>query len=237
MKNTYILLVAGKGNNLEPLTLKYPKTSYLISKDNTVLQSLVSSIRRFDKDSEIVAVLGYQAEIVKEELEKYNVKFVYNPFYQVTGSISSLWFAKEYLERENVTILNGDLVFSEKLFEKVITKHTDIPYILVDSSFIDNKFYNVVTDKDRIMVMSKKLTKIDARYCGVVKLDPVSSRLLKKEVNDMVFSNMFDLYFEDALSQMIVFDNFSLFYSDVKGEEWTEINDVDDLLQAKKIIK
>ena len=84
---TYIILAAGKGNNLQPLTLKYAKTSYKLDENTTVLQSLVRSIRRADKNAEIVVVVGYKAEDIKKELDGENVIFVKNPFYEVTNSI------------------------------------------------------------------------------------------------------------------------------------------------------
>ena len=87
---TYIILAAGKGSNLRPLTLKYPKTSYKLDETTTVLQRMVRSIRRFDKKAEIVVVIGYLSDQIKHELEEDNVKFVMNPFYEVTNSISSV---------------------------------------------------------------------------------------------------------------------------------------------------
>ena len=106
---TYIILAAGKGNNLQPLTLKYAKTSYKLDEETTVLQRMVRSIRKADKNAEIVVVVGYKAEEIRKELDGENVTFVMNPFYEVTNSISSVWFARDYLERENVTIVHGDM--------------------------------------------------------------------------------------------------------------------------------
>ena len=103
---TYIILAAGKGSNLHPLTLKYAKTSFKLDENTTVLQRMVRSIRRNDKNAEIVVVVGYKADVIKSELDVENVKFVMNPFYEVTNSISSVWFAREYLERENVAIVH-----------------------------------------------------------------------------------------------------------------------------------
>ena len=54
---TYIILAAGKGSNLQPLTLKYPKTSYKLDDNTTVLQRMVRKIRSMDKKAEIVVVI------------------------------------------------------------------------------------------------------------------------------------------------------------------------------------
>lgn len=234
---TYIILAAGKGSNLHPLTLKYAKTSYKLDDNTTVLQRMVRSIRRTDKNAEIVVVVGYKANDIKKELDGENVKFVMNPFYEVTNSISSLWFARDYLERENVAIVHGDVVFSDEIIAEYLAKSTDYPYVLVDSSVHKPGAYNAVIRDDMVLVMSKKLENFTAKYCCMTKLDPVSSRLLKQEVDEMINGNMYDQYFEDSLVQMIMFHDFQLFSVDVAGKMWAEVDGVDDLLNAQEIQK
>lgn len=234
---TYIILAAGKGNNLQPLTLKYAKTSYKLDEETTVLQHMVRSIRHVDMNAEIVVVVGYKAEEIEKELDGENVFFVMNPFYEVTNSISSVWFAREYLERENVTIVHGDAVFSNEIVSSYLTVSTDYPYVLVDSSYVRPGAYNAVTQENQILVMSKKLEHFTAKYCCMTKLDPVSSRLLKQEVDSMIKSNMYDQYFEDSLVQMIMFHDFQLSCIDIAGCKWAEVDSVDDLLTAQQIYR
>lgn len=232
---TYIILAAGKGNNLQPLTLKYAKTSYKLDEETTVLQRMVRSIRHADKNAEIVVVVGYKAEEIKKELDGENVVFVMNPFYEVTNSISSVWFARDYLERENVAIVHGDAVFSDDIVSSYLTVPTNHPYVLVDSSYVRPGAYNAVTQGDQVLVMSKKLEHFTAKYCCMTKLDPVSSRLLKEEIDSMINGNMYDQYFEDSLVQMIMFHDFQLFCEDIAGKKWAEVDTVDDLLTAQEI--
>lgn len=233
--NTYIILAAGKGANLHPLTLGYSKMSYRLDDQMTVLQRMVRSIRKYDRDAEIVVVVGYKADSVKETLADLNVKFIKNPFYEITNSIASLWFARPYLERENVTIVHGDVVYSDSLITSYLTEQTDYPYVLVDSSQIAPGDYDVVIRDNEILVMSKRLETPDARYCCMAKLDPVSSRLLKREVDEMIDAGMHDQFFEDALVQMVMFHDFQLFCHDIAGKKWVEVDTVDDLLAAQAI--
>ena len=233
--NTYIILAAGKGRNLQPLTLKYPKTSFRLDVNTTVLQRMVRGIRRYDKNAEIVVVVGYLSDLVKEELSEDNCKFVFNPFYEVTNSISSVWFARQYMERENITIVHGDVVFSDEIIKDYLCKETDHPYVLVDSSHIIPGSYNTVTRNNQILVMSNKLENFNAKYCCMTKLDAVSSRLLKQEVDSMIHNNMYDQFFEDSLVQMIMFHDFQLYAKDITGKNWAEVDTVDDLINAQKI--
>ena len=233
--NTYIVLAAGKGHNLQPLTLKYPKTSFRLDEETTVLQRMVRSIRKYDKNAEIVVIIGYLSDTVKQELADDNCKFVVNPFYEVTNSISSVWFARQYMERENVTIVHGDAVFSEEIVENYLCKETDYPYVLVDSSKAEVGSYNAVIRDSQVLVMSKKLETFSAKYCCMTKLDAVSARLLKEEIDSMIHNNMYDQFFEDSLVQLIMFHDFQLFAEDISGKHWAEVDTVDDLLKAQQI--
>lgn len=232
---TYIILAAGKGSNLQPLTLNYPKTSFRLDENTTVLQRMVRTIRKHDKDAEIVVVVGHLADMVKKELHDENCKFVLNPFYEVTNSISSLWFARQYLERENVTIVHGDVVYDNDIIENYLVKATDHPYVLTDSSRTVAGNYNAVIRDSQILVMSKKLENFSAQYCCMTKLDAVSSRLIKAEIDNMIKNNMYAQFFEDALVQLIMFNDFQLYSEDIAGKAWSEVDTVDDLLKAQQI--
>ncbi len=232
---TYIILVAGQGKNLQPLTLCRPKTLYKLNSNTTVLQRLVRSIRQHDKEAEIIVVVGFMYKHIQKELEDENVFFIHNPFYKVTGSMGSLWFAKDYLQKENVTIINGDVVLSDRLMSEVICSHTDVPYVLLDSTKTDENKYNVQVQNEKVCVMSKNLTRFIGNYASVVKLDAVSSHFVLEQLDMMVNDGMYNLFFEDALVQMIFDNSFELYYKDIKNYQWTEVDNVDDLLKARQI--
>ena len=90
MSLTYIILAAGVGHDLKPMTLKYPKTSYKLDEETTVLQRMVRSIRQFDKNAEIVTVVGHLADTIKRELLDENVIFVVNPLPSASSKRESL---------------------------------------------------------------------------------------------------------------------------------------------------
>ena len=232
---TYIILSAGKGVKLQPLTLNHPKSLYKLDDKTTILQRLVRKIRKYDAEAEIVVVVGYMYNQIQKELEDDNVKFVHNPFFSVTGSMASLWFAKDYLQRENITIINGDIVSGNELMKDVICQHTDYPLVLLDSTRKDPNKYNVQIQGDKVCVMSKNLTEFYGNYASIMKFDAVSSRFLLDQINLMVNEGMFNLFFEDALVQMIFEKNFEIYYKDIMDYVWTEVDCVDDLLKARQI--
>ncbi len=234
---TYIIFAAGKGKKLQPLTLKYAKTQYKLDTDTTILQRMVRKIRKYDKKAEIVVIIGYKGENLQKELEADNVKFVFNPFYAVTSSVASLWFAKDYLEKENVVLINGDVVLSDEIIEQHVCVPTQKPYLLLDSGASDKNRYYVQINENKVVVLSKELSEYYAEYCHVVKLDAVSARLLKQEIIAMIHSDMYDQYFESALVQLIFSSEFELYFEDIAGFDWVEVDEVNDMLKAKNIHK
>lgn len=230
---TYIFLVAGRGTRLHPLTLNYPKSLYRLDKDTTVLQRMVELIKKYDEKAVIVVVTGFLSETIQGEVKE--VTFIHNPFYEVTNSIASLWFAREYLDTDNVTILNGDIVMEEKLIERVVCKKTKIPKVCIDSSIKNSGDYNVEVKDDKILVMSKELDQYYGEYAGITKLDRKSSMKLKNCIEGMIDSGMYDQWYENALVQMIFNDGFELYFEDVKDYKWTEVDCVNDMLMAKQI--
>lgn len=232
---TYIILVAGKGTRLQPLTINYPKTLYRLNDHDTVIQRMVKLIKKHDHGAEIVVVTGFLHEKIEKGIE--GVTFIYNPFYAVTNSIASLWFARDYLERDHVTIINGDVIMSDKLVKEVLCRETEGALVLFDSSVKKNGDYNVSTMDDKVVVMSKQLEVYDGEYAGVVKMDRQAAVKFKTAMQEMLEHGLYDQWYEDALVQMIFSNNFILNYIDIKEYEWIEVDSVRDLVVAKKIAR
>lgn len=229
----YIFLVAGKGSRLHPLTLNRPKSLYQLDEDTTVLKRMIDKIKYYDNEANIILVTGFMSETIKSEIK--GVTFVENPFYSVTNSLASLWFVREYLDCDNVTIINGDIVMSEKLIAEIVCQKVDKPLILMDSSIKTDGDYNVQVCDESVLVMSKDLKEYSGEYAGITKLNRQSAELLKDEIELMVKEQMYDQWYENALVQMIFCKNFKLSYVDIAEYEWTEVDCVNDFYLAKKI--
>lgn len=231
----YIFLIAGKGTRLQPLTLKMPKPLYRLDRNTTVVERMVKTIETYDLEAKFVIVVGFCSDEIVKRMENNNrIKFINNPFYDVTNSIASLWFAKEELTEE-VVIINGDIVMEEQLIKEIVCKHTDIPKVLVDSSIKTDGDYNVQVLENRVLVMSKDLDNYYGEYAGVTKLDSKSAQQLKEQIEFMVQNQMYDQWYENALVQMIFNNDFELYYEDISRFSWTEVDSVDDMLLAKRI--
>lgn len=229
---TYIILAAGTGSRLNPITLKHPKTLFSLDDKTTILQRMVSSIKDMDKAAKVVIICGFKHKLLKEKVS--DVYWVYNPFYKVTNSLGSLWCAREHL-KDDVTIINGDIVMSYELMKDIIVKPVKKPCVLIDTSIKNDGDYNIQLDEDKVVVMSKELTSYSGEYAGVTKLNTDSAKKLCEKLDEMVEDGRYTTWYEDALVQMIFENNFELFATDISNYEWTEVDSVDDLVYAKRI--
>ena len=229
----YIFMVAGKGTRLQPLTLKHPKSMYKLDENTTLLQRMVRLIKKYDNNADIVIVTGHMHKAIEEQVS--GVRFVYNPFYEVTNSIASLWFAKDELDADNVVLIDGDIVMSDNLIREVLCKPVDKPFVLVDSSIKTDGDYNVEISGDYVLVMSKDLDNYYGEYAGVTKLDHDSALQIRKEMESMIEEGFYDQWYENALVQLVFKNDFKLCYIDISNYEWTEVDSVNDLLLAKRI--
>ncbi len=229
----YIFLVAGKGSRLQPLTLKHPKSMFKLDNNTTLIQRMVSLINEYDKEADIVVVTGHMHQCIEDALE--GVTFINNPFYEVTNSIASLWFAKEYLDADNVVLIDGDIVVSRELMEKVVCQPVSKATVLLDSSIRTDGDYNVQISGDRVLVMSKQLDDYYGEYAGLTKLDHDSALMMKTKMEEMIDDGQYNQWYEDALVQMIFENDFNLYYEDICDYDWTEVDCVSDMQHAKNI--
>jgi len=225
-----IILAAGTGTRMRPFTGSTPKCLFRLGKQDSILSRMVKIVKR-SSDSGIYIVTGFQHEKIEKSLLGAN--FIYNPFYRVTNSIVSLWFAREHLD-EDVIIINSDVVIEEALFRETL-KISNPATVLVDSSAVREADYKVVTRGERVLIMSKELGTCSGEYAGITKLSKASAVALRHKIEAMIAEGQIDEWYENALVRMILEDGFVLNYLDIPQFRWTEVDTVDDWLTAKTI--
>ena len=104
-----IIMAAGKGERMHPLTLKTPKP--LIKVNNVPMIESVINALHINGIYEIYVVVGYlreQFEYLEEKFE--GLTLIYNPYYETCNNISSLYVARKHIE--NAFILDGDQIIN-----------------------------------------------------------------------------------------------------------------------------
>lgn len=124
-----IILAAGRGERLMPLTQNTPKPLIDIGNGNTLLEEQMLSIQEAGVIDEIVLVVGYLADQIEAKMRAYHdkgfkVRTLYNPFWKVSNNLLSLWLAKSVIADHDVMITNGDNIFSPRVFSG-LAENTD----------------------------------------------------------------------------------------------------------------
>lgn len=105
-----IILAAGKGERMNPITNTTPKPLVRV-KGQRMIDSVVNALHENDI-YEIYVVVGYLKEQFYQWAKDKNVFIIENPYYETCNNISSLYVARDYLE--DCIVLDGDQLVYNK---------------------------------------------------------------------------------------------------------------------------
>lgn len=104
-----IIMAAGIGQRLRPVTLETPKPLIKVN-GVRMIDTLISALHK-NNIHEIYVVVGYCKEQFYEWVKQYDdIQLIENPFYDTCNNISSLYAAREHLQ--NAIIMDGDQIIS-----------------------------------------------------------------------------------------------------------------------------
>ena len=234
----YIILAAGVGTRLYPYTKNTPKCLVRLSEKETIIERAIRLINANDSSAHVTVVVGFEADKIQSILSKNtNCSFIFNPFYAITNSVASLWFARDVLQKgEQVVVLNADIVFSREL-AKLITTPKDQDVIYYDSSIHSNGDYNVLELNGEMVVMGKELEDYSGEYVGITHYTPQGARVLCNEIESMVEDGLYDQWYENGLVQLTLMKKSKYDVIDVSEYQWSEIDSIGNLLKITQIIQ
>ena len=239
-----IILAAGMGKRLGELTKGNTKCMVEVGGETLIARLL----RQLDKQhlSKIVLVIGYKAQELKNYLATIQIQtpieFVENIVYDQTNNIYSLYLAKDYLVAEDTLLFESDLIMEDA----VITKLLQHPY--PDLALVD-KYESWM---DGTVVTIDEENRIQRFIPGSqFKYEEIPSYY--KTVNVYKFSQQFSAtmyvpflkayctalgkneYYEQVLRVITMLDNSGMRALPLEGEQWYEIDDIQDLDIAESI--
>lgn len=215
-----ILLAGGRGTRISRFVGEMPK-SLLDINGQPLIKKTISMLLR--KNIDVIVVTGYKKELFEEALKDFQVKFYYNPFFDITNSIASLWFAKEELNGEDLIIANADVFWEEEILD-LILKDKNEQVLLMDSSRGQDYLFKVKNDV--LLEYGKDLTDFSGEYVGIAKIKSTFIEQFKTQLLFLINTQKHNLWWENTLYSLN--NKTDIIVKDIKGLFWSEIDYIED---------
>lgn len=230
-----IILSAGQGKRLLPLTERAPKCMLPVA-GRPLISRQIDALLKCGVD-DIAVVVGFGAELVEAGLaERYGsqrIRTLHNPFYTITDNLVSCWVARGEMDSEFL-ILNGDTLFAVSVLERLLgAPEHPITLAVSRKDFYDDDDMKVIRDGDRLLQVGKKLPRgeVNAESIGMMTFRGDGPRRFRDAMNLALRSTA-------ALSQwyLSLIDELakggSVYTQEISATGWTEVDSPADLERA-----
>ncbi len=236
-----IILSAGRGSRLLPLTRNLPKCLLPVNGDTTILSCQIAQLADAGVD-EAVVVAGFHAEKVEAELGRRRqpvpVRLIYNPLYTVADNLSSAWAARNEMN-EDFLLLNGDTLFHASAARRLLAEaRRPITLVISRKSSYDEDDMKVHLDDRRLADVGKDLDPgaTDAESIGMVLFRGAGVGLFRQAVRaamtDSGAMRSWYLAVIDGLAK-----RFPIATAEIRQQDWCEVDFPADLRRAREVVR
>ena len=237
-----VVLAAGGGTRLRPLTDALPKTLLPVAGETTILDLVLANFAAVGL-TEAAVVVGHAASHVQDRtpaLERtYGVRLelIFNDKFDVWNNAYSLWLARHAFA-ESALVVNGDTVHPPVVEERLLAARGLAPIVLAvdDGKDLAEEEMKVVLNGDgRIAQINKAIdpTQAHSEYIGVSLVEAEAGDRLAAALRD-TFERDPSLYYEDAFQQYADWGE-PIGVTAIATREWIEVDNLDDLAAAREI--
>lgn len=204
-----IILAAGRGTRLRPLTLLKPKP-LLEVRGISILENMILALKK-GGINEILVVTGYKSSMFSHLAKKLNFKEIRNENYASKNSAASLKLVIDEIVKGSI-ILNADLYITQDFFRFIK------PNV---SQFIAQKIKNNTISWGYITDFNCKILDIDKNATsgygdGVAILDNENDiKILKKEIRNTDDNDYWEVAIEKCLDKINFYAYFADFYVEI----------------------
>ena len=221
-----LILAAGRGTRISRYLSGNPKCTVDIGGE----QLIQYTIKLLQKKgiTDIGIVLGYRGDIIRECLKDFNVRYYVNPFYDVTNSIASAWFAKEFLSAyDDTIIMNGDVYMEEGLLDHILATEKS-PVMIADGTRKEEADYKFFYQDGILYKYGKELTGADisGEYVGIGRFDKDFMPVFMKKMDEMISMQRHSVWWENILYDMV--GSRDIFVEEINGLFWAEVDYIED---------
>ena len=223
-----ILLAAGMGTRLRPLTLDTPKS--LIKVNNIALLERQIEFLKEKGIHEIIVVTGYLAEKFEYLKEKYRVKLIYNDKYDIYNNIYTMYLVREYLE--DTYVIDADVYIAENFILE--NPKTSLYFSAYKEQVKDE--WKLYFDKDFKVRDIKVESGEGYILSGVSYWHKNDTKIIVKELEYMVEKGDFkNLYWDDIVKNNI--NSLNIYVKKIKTNSIFEIDNLEELNYVRSIVE
>lgn len=221
-----LILAAGRGTRISRYLSGNPKCTVDIGDDTCLIQYTVDLLHSRGIE-EIGIVLGYKQQVIREVLKGRDVSFYFNPFYDVTNSIASAWFAKEFIGGDDLLIMNGDVYLESKLLDMIL-KEDKSPVMFADESRKETADYKFFYENGILKKYGKELEgdDITGEYIGIGRFAKAFLPEFLGQIEAMIDRQEHSVWWENVVYSLS--ERQPVHVQDVSGHFWAEVDYIED---------
>jgi choline kinase len=237
---TGVVLAAGPGRRLQPLTAALPKTLLPLSPNRTILDLVLSNLRSVGI-GDVLVVAGFAADRIRERIDELErryglrVELVLNDRASDWNNAYSLWLAREAF-REGALLVNGDTVHPVTVEEALLAARGPDVLLAVDRKKpVREEAMKIVAEEGRVRRIGKELDAetAEGEYIGVALIESSAAGSLA-EALEVTWRRDPSLYYEDGF-QELVDGGGNIGAAPIGTIDWVEVDDHADLERARAI--
>lgn len=235
-----VLLAAGVGSRIRPLTNDKPK-SLLAVNGKSILERMITNVANVGL-RDIVIISGYLEDQLKEfvsiKFPDLNIEFIRNEAYEGTNTGYSLLLTRDFINGDDFIKFDADVIFEEKVLKKLINSEFETALCIDTNIHLDKEEVKVITDDAGMVLQVGK--KLDPTLCkgesiGIEKIGKEAGKLLFEELGRLMENKAnWKEYYDDSYTTLV---NQGVKFGavDITGLKWVEVDTHEDYARAKSI--
>lgn len=178
-----IILAAGQGTRLRPLTDDRPKCMVEVNGKSIIDRQLETMYRCGIAQKDITIIAGYRGEALKKKFEDTALNILINTEYEHTNMVYSLMCARALMEKEeDILVSYGDIIYQEQILQKILEATSEISVVVDDGwhSYWSQRCENPLDDAETLLFdqqgflteigqKSNDLNRVQAQYIGLMR--------------------------------------------------------------------
>jgi len=236
-----VVLAAGAGRRLQPLTDALPKTLLPVAGEVTILDLAIANLAHAGV-AEALVVTGFAADRIAERVpalqERFGVqlRLVFNDRAEEWNNAYSLWLAREAFAA-GVLLINGDTVHPAAVEDVVLAARGPDLLLAVDrvKPLGEEEMKVVLAPGGRLQRITKRIDPRTAHgeYIGVAFIGPAAAGPLADALA-ATWRRDPSLYYEDGFQELVDRGG-TVSVVPIGTVDWVEVDNHADLARAREI--